>query len=102
MTGKKETGKDIRAIKIVKEKVIFEFSASEAREVCLAGDFNCWDIHTNPMKKDRSGLWKVTLPLMPGRYEYRFIADGQWEDDPSCSCCVPNQFGSLNCIKMVE
>jgi 1,4-alpha-glucan branching enzyme len=101
MTGKK-TGKDIRAMKIDKEKIIFEFSAPEAREVFLAGNFNGWDIHANPMKKDRSGLWKVTLSLMPGRYEYRFIADGQWEDDPSCSCCVPNQFGSLNCVKMVD
>ena len=102
MTGKKETGTGIRAIKIGKEKVLFEFSAPDAREVCAAGDFNGWDIHANPMKKDRNGLWKVTLPLMPGRYEYRFIADGQWENDPSCSCCVPNKFGSLNCVKMVE
>ena len=102
MAGKKETGKDIRAMKIVKEKVIFEFSAPEAGEVSLAGDFNGWDIHANPMKKDRSGLWKVTLPLMPGIYAYRFLADGQWENDPSCSCCVPNPFGSKNCVKMVE
>ena len=102
MTVKKETGKGTRVKKTVNEKVIFEFSAPKAREVCLAGDFNGWDTSTNPMKRDRKGLWKATLPLAPGRYEYRFLADGQWENDPSCSCCVPNQFGSMNCVRTVE
>jgi 1,4-alpha-glucan branching enzyme len=84
------------------EKVIFEFSAPEAQEVWLVGDFNSWDIRTNPMKKDKKGLWKAALTLSPGRYEYRFLADGQWVNDPSYSYCVPNQFGSMNCVRTVE
>ena len=102
MTEKKEAGKSIGPKKTAKEKVKFEFAAPEAQQVFLAGNFNDWDTGTNPMKMDKKGVWKATLPLAPGRYEYRFLADGQWVNDPSCSCCVPNQFGSMNCIKTVE
>jgi 1,4-alpha-glucan branching enzyme len=88
--------------KIVTRKVQFEFPASEAQEVYLAGDFNSWDVNANPMKKDKKGLWKATLSLKPGRYEYRFLVDGNWENDPSCAGCVPNEFGSQNCVRIVE
>lgn len=102
MTEKKESVKGSRPKKTANEKVKFEFAASEAQEVFLAGDFNDWDTSMYPMKRDKKGVWKTTLPLAPGRYEYRFLVDGQWENDPSCSCCVPNQFGSMNCLKTVE
>jgi len=102
VTVKKETGKSAMAITPVNEKVIFEFSAPEAREVSLTGDFNGWDTRANTMKKTRNGLWKATLLLAPGRFEYRFVADGQWENDPSCYCCVPNPFGSKNCVRTVK
>lgn len=102
MAGKKESGKNVSAKKQVTEKVLFEFRAPEAQEVCLAGDFNNWDVRANPMKRNKIGLWKVTLPLAPGRYEYRYISDGCWESDPSCSCCAPNQFGSMNSVIIVE
>jgi len=88
--------------KVLTRKVLFEFLAPEARDVCLAGDFNNWDASANLMKKDKKGIWKTTLSLKPGRYEYRFLVDGNWENDPSCSNCVPNEFGSQNCVRLVE
>jgi len=91
MTGKTKT-----------KKVQFEFLAPEAQEVYLAGDFNNWDSSANPMKKDRKGIWKATVSLKPGRYECRFLVDGNWVNDPACSCCVANEFGSQNCVKIVE
>lgn len=100
-----------KKIKIVKNepkeksparKVQFAFPAPEAQEVSLAGDFNQWDTARNPMKKDGKGVWKATILLEPGRYEYRLLVDGNWENDPSCSCCVPNEFGSKNCVRIVE
>jgi len=84
------------------KKVQFEFPAPEAEEVCLAGGFNNWDTNANPMKKDKKGIWKTALSLKPGRYEYRFLVDGNWENDPVCSCCVPNEFGGQNCVITVE
>jgi 1,4-alpha-glucan branching enzyme len=84
------------------KKVQFEFPAPEAQKVYLAGDFNNWDPSANPMKKDKKGIWKTALSLKPGRYEYRFLVDGNWENDPSCRGCVPNEFGSQNCVRIVE
>ena len=98
MAGKKLAGEKKAALK----KVQFEFSAPEAHEVFLAGEFNGWNTRATTMRKDENGMWKTTIPLAPGRYEYRFLSDGNWENDRSCSGCVSNSFGSLNCVKMVE
>lgn len=88
--------------KIKPKKIKFEFPALEAQQVYLSGDFNNWDTGSHPMKKDKNEKWTTTLSLKPGRYEYRFFVDGNWENDPQCSCCVPNVFGSQNCVKVVE
>jgi 1,4-alpha-glucan branching enzyme len=84
------------------KKVPFEFMAPDARKVSLAGDFNDWDTTASPMKKDKKGMWKATVSLNPGRYEYRFLVDGNWENDPACCDCVPNEFGTQNCVRIVE
>jgi 1,4-alpha-glucan branching enzyme len=84
------------------KKVPFEFMAPDARKVYLAGDFNHWDTSANPMKKDKKGVWKAAVSLKPGKYEYRFLVDGNWENDPSCAGCVSNEFGSKNCVRIVE
>lgn len=84
------------------KKVSFEFVAPDAQKVCLAGNFNNWDPKTNLMKKDKKGVWKATVSLKPGRYDYRFLVDGNWENDLSCAGCVSNEFGSKNCVRIVE
>jgi len=97
MTKKTSTAKSKIA-----QQVQFELLAPEAGQVFLAGDFNNWDTEAHPMKKDKNGKWKTTLTLGPGRYEYRFFADSSWQNDPVCSACVTNKFGSRNCVKVVE
>jgi len=84
------------------KKAPFEFMAPDAKKVSLAGDFNNWDSSANLMKKDKKGVWKATVTLKPGRYEYRFLVDGNWQNDLSCAGCVPNEFGSQNCVRIVE
>jgi len=101
MAGKRLVGENRAKGKDAPKKVQFEFSAPGAREVFVAGEFNNWDARANPLKKDKNGLWKITLPLTPGKYEYRFLTDGKWGNDPSCSGCVPNKFGSQNCVRIV-
>ena len=88
--------------KIQAKNVQFEFLAPAAVAVYLAGDFNNWDASANLMKKDKKGIWRTILSLKPGRYEYRFLVDSNWENDPACSCCIPNEFGSQNCLRVVE
>jgi 1,4-alpha-glucan branching enzyme len=100
MTGKRAAGE--KRPKSLVRKVQFEFASPESNEVYLVGEFNDWDPHAKKMKKDKAGIWKATLSLKPGRYEYRLFVDGVWENAPTCSGCVPNEFGTLNCVKIVE
>jgi 1,4-alpha-glucan branching enzyme len=58
-------------IKNLTRKVPFELPSPEAKEVCLVGEFNHWDIQADQMKKDKNGIWKTMVSLKPGRYEYR-------------------------------
>ncbi len=67
-----------------------------------AGDFTGWDQAPVALKKDKTGVWKKTIPLPPGRYEYRLLVDGQWHNDPECSLRKPNQFGGENCVCVVS
>jgi 1,4-alpha-glucan branching enzyme len=101
MAGKRTAGKNAAMKKQIKQ-VRFEFPVPGAQEVFIAGEFNNWDERGNPLKRDENGVWGIVIHLPPGRYEYRFLTDGRWENDPSCSSCVPNAFGSLNCVRIVE
>jgi 1,4-alpha-glucan branching enzyme len=82
------------------KKMDFSLSAPHAESVLIAGDFNDWN--PAPMKRDKKGVWKASLNLAPGTYQYRFFVDGEWQSDPSCSDFVENPFGTLNCVKKVE
>ena len=84
------------------KKVSFDLLAPEAGSVSVAGEFNHWNPMSHPMKKNKKGLWEVSLSLAPGTCQYRFFVDGQWQNDPSCTSCVENPFGTLNCVKKVE
>jgi 1,4-alpha-glucan branching enzyme len=82
-------------------QVLFGLFAPEAQKMSLAGDFNGWDINGLPMKKDDEGNWTISVNLGPGRYEYRFYADGTWQDDPKAQEKVGNPFGSQNCVRFI-
>jgi 1,4-alpha-glucan branching enzyme len=79
-------------------KVIFSLHAPYATEVCVAGTFNGWDNHHDPLKKSTKGRWKLVKYLELGTHEYRFVVDGIWSDDPSCASRCSNPYGGENCI----
>jgi 1,4-alpha-glucan branching enzyme len=81
-----------------KVDIEFVYEATRAKKVYLAGSFNRWDPHALPMKKNKLGQWKATVSLLPGRYEYKFFADGAWVTDPRCPEVVVNDMGSTNCV----
>ena len=76
----------------------FKLHAPGAKRVSVAGTFNEWNAKSLTAKKDTKGNWKVKVNLKPGRYEYKFIVDGSWINDPSCNQCVYNSMGSQNCV----
>ncbi|MBM3245943.1 MAG: glycoside hydrolase family 13 [Candidatus Omnitrophica bacterium] len=76
----------------------FKFYAPQAKRVNLAGSFNAWNTKTLSAKKDSRGNWAVKVNLKPGRHEYKFFVDGSWLNDPRCTHCITNSYGSQNCI----
>lgn len=85
-----------------KRKVTFKCFAPTAKSVAVAGDFTNWEAAPIPLRKQPDGTWAKTVTLPPGKYEYRFKVDGQWQDDPECTERVPNPFGTYNCVRVVE
>lgn len=85
-----------------RRRVNFSLKAAEARSVSLVGDFNDWDDKAHPMKAGEPGVWKKSVLLTPGRYEYRFMVDGEWRNDPDNPEACPNQFGSHNNVRVVS
>lgn len=73
-----------------------------AHEVCIAGSFNDWHPTVTPMIRLEDGKWAKELALPPGRYEYRFVVDGQWVDDPAATDLIPNSYGTANAVFVVE
>jgi 1,4-alpha-glucan branching enzyme len=93
----------VKTIKEEKGKIVnFSLEAPQAQRVTVAGDFNQWNPRSHPMKKDWKGIWEISLVLPPGAYQYRFLVDDDWRNDPTCSECVQNLFGTLNCVKRIE
>jgi RNA polymerase-binding transcription factor DksA len=76
----------------------FILEAAAADRVAVTGSFNNWSSDGEPLTRGRRGVWKATLLLPPGRHEYRFLVNGQWQDDPACTERVVNSFGTENCV----
>jgi 1,4-alpha-glucan branching enzyme len=82
-------------------RVTLTYDMPDAQSVSVAGDFCDWQTDRCHLKKDKKGLWTTTITLPPGRYEYRFVVDGEWVNDPKCDDRTPNEFGGENCVLQV-
>jgi 1,4-alpha-glucan branching enzyme len=80
------------------KEVFFELNASSAKEVLLAGDFTDWEKTPIKLRKGEHGAWCTSVKLAPGQYHYRFVVDGQWQDDPSATAHSPNPFGTSDSV----
>lgn len=87
--------------KTKRRRVNFSFEAPDANKVVLGGDFNNWNIRAHPMKYE-GGVWKKVLMLEPGRYEYKFLVDGQWRNDPNNDQTCANCFGTHNNVLVIS
>ena len=82
-----------------KRRILLSISAPAGSEVFVAGDFNEWDhLKHRLTDKGNPGQFRRFIFVDPGRYEYKFNVDGDWQIDPNCEAWAPNQFGSLNSV----
>jgi len=80
-------------------RVRFVLKAPEARHVQLVGDFNAWSVEATPLSDaDGNGIWTVVVPLKAGRYQYKFVVDGDWTVDPDAPAYLPDGFGGKNAL----
>jgi 1,4-alpha-glucan branching enzyme len=77
--------------------VLFQYEAPAARHLNLAGNWeeNNWcgtqgtgrfDQTIGAMSDENGdGVWEITVPLRPGRYQYKYVIDWgvRWETDPN-------------------
>lgn len=77
--------------------VVFEYKDLTASKVFLAGSFNNWDSGALEMEKIGGGIWRVSLKLSPGDYQYKFVINGtDWKEDPEAPDYVPDGYGGKN------
>jgi chromosome partitioning protein len=87
----------------INDAVIFVTLYPRANSVQVAGDFNNWQPAKTPLKKvGNSGVWQTKIKLPAGKYRYRLVVDGQWQQDPYNELTETNPFGGFNSIVEVK
>ena len=87
-------------------EVVVRFRDAAASDVRIAGDFNGWV----PDKGVRSliesegpvRVWTKILQLSPGTYQYRYVVDGEWREDPENPELVSASVGGRNSVLVVR
>lgn len=68
-------------------QVVIEYRDGAASDVRIAGDFNGWvpdkGVESTSRVEGETRVWTKILSLPPGRYQYRYVVDGQWREDPA-------------------
>jgi chromosome partitioning protein len=94
---------DYYGVSQINDAVIFVTLYPRANSVQIAGDFNNWQPSKTPLKKvGNSGVWQTKLKLPVGKYRYRLVVDGQWQQDPYNETTESNPFGGFNSIVEVK
>ncbi len=73
--------------------VNFTCLAPQAKEVSLMGDFNQWDAHSHPMRRQADGAWVIQVLLPQGYQRYVFLVDGSPSLDPNAYGTTQDDFG---------
>lgn len=79
----------------------FTYTDPAAKSVYVAGDFNEWNATANPMEREASGVWIASIPLKPGKYQYKYVVDGNWKQDPLNPETADDTFGGRNSVKTI-
>ena len=83
------------------QDVTFTVEAPGAEHVLLAGDFNGWNTDGGEMEPS-GGVWTKVMKLPPGRYRYRYVIDGRWQNDPSNATVEPNPYGGHDSVLVMD
>jgi len=94
---------DYYGVSQINDAVVFVTLYPRAQTVQIAGDFNNWQPENAPMQKvGDTGVWQTKMNLPQGRYRYRLVVDGQWQQDPYNEVTELNPFGGFNSVLEVK
>ena len=83
-------------------EVVVRFKDAAAGDVRIAGDFNGWvpdrGVRSLIASEGQTRVWTKVLTLEPGTYQYRYVVDGEWREDPSNPQTAPGPTGQPNSI----
>jgi hypothetical protein len=82
-------------------RYVFTLRVEDAREICLAGDFNRWKVCDAPLSRVGEDVWSITVDLPRGRHEYMFVIDGRWVTDPGAMGYSQDGFGNRNAVLVI-
>lgn len=86
-------------------EVVVRFRDPSAGDVRIAGDFNGWipdkGVRSVIESTGQTRVWTKILQLPPGTYQYRYVVDGEWREDPSNPESVPSASGRRNSVLVI-
>ena len=78
-------------------EVVVRFRDPAASDVRIAGDFNGWvpdkGVRSLIESEGATRVWTKILQLPPGTYQYRYVVDGEWREDPDNPERADNEVG---------
>jgi hypothetical protein len=100
------SGSDDAPISGPPREVIVRFKDADAGDVRIAGDFNGWvpdrGVRSLIASEGQQRVWTKILSLEPGTYQYRYVVDGEWREDPTNPQSEAGPTGQLNSILHVH
>ena len=87
-------------------EVVVRYRDPMASDVRIAGDFNGWvpdkGVRSLIESEGQTRIWTKILQLPPGTYQYRYVVDGQWLEDPENPEFAKGSVGGRNSILVVR
>jgi len=94
---------ELYGVRQAEDAVMFTTLYPRASTVQIAGDFNNWQPENTPLQKvGENGVWQIKLPMNKGKYRYRLVVDGQWQQDPYNEFTELNPYGEYNSVLEVH
>jgi chromosome partitioning protein len=89
-----------------RREVVVRFRDLRASDVRIAGDFNGWvpdkGVRSLIESEGNTRVWTKILRLPPGRYQYRYVVDGEWREDPENPETADGAVGGRNSVLVVR
>jgi cyclomaltodextrinase / maltogenic alpha-amylase / neopullulanase len=89
---------DILLKKSERTKLAFKLQDKQYTKVQVKGEMNAWNANAGDMQLGEDGFWHTVMNVAPGKYQYKFVVDGQERSDPANVDSVDNNIGGFNSV----